>query len=54
LFIELGHDPSDIKATDKLIKKKNEGIAAFKKQLKLPHLQHPQTKEVLESQISDE
>ena len=25
LVIDLGHDPSDIKATEKLIKKKNEG-----------------------------
>ena len=30
LIIELGHDPKDIKATEKLIKKKNEDIAALK------------------------
>lgn len=41
LVIELGHDPSDVKATEKLIKNKNEDIATLKKQLKLPHLRHP-------------
>jgi len=54
LAIELGHDRSDIKAAKRLIKKKNEDIASLKKQLKLPHLQHPQTKEVLESQTNHE
>lgn len=54
LVIELGHDPSDAKGTKKLIKNKNQDISALKKQLKLPHLQHPQTKEVLESQINHE
>lgn len=46
----MGHDPTDIKVVEKLIKKKNEDIAALKKQLNLPHLEHPQTKEVLEIQ----
>lgn len=54
LVIELGHDPIDIKAVEKLIKMNNEDIAALKKQLKLPHLQHPQTKEVLESRTNHE
>jgi len=44
LVIELGHDANDAKATEKLIKKKNEDIAALKKQLKLPHSEHPQKK----------
>lgn len=52
LVIELGHDPSDIKATQKLTKKKNQDITALKEQLKLPHLYHPQTKEVLEMQTN--
>jgi len=30
LIIELGHEPKDIKATKKLIKKRNEDIAALK------------------------
>lgn len=54
LVIELGHDPNDIKAAKKLIKKKNEDIATLKKQLKLPHSEYPQTKEVLESQTHQE
>lgn len=54
LVIELGHDLSDIKVAEKLIKKKNEDIEALKKQLKLPHLEHPKTKEVLESQTNHE
>ena len=45
LVIEIGHNPNDVKATEKLIKKKNEDIVALKKQLKLPHSEHPQTKE---------
>jgi len=38
--IELGHDPKDVKATEK--------------QLKIPQLHHPQTKEVLEAQQGHE
>lgn len=37
LVIELGHDPNDVKAAEKLISKKNEDIAALRKKLKLPH-----------------
>lgn len=54
LVIEIGQDPSDIKATKQLIKKKNEDVEALKQHLKLPHSQHPQTKEVLESQSNHE
>lgn len=54
LVIELGHDPNDIKATEKLIKKKNEDIVALKKQLKIPHSEHPWTKQVLEIQTHQE
>jgi len=52
--IELGYHPNDVKALEKLIKKKNENISSLKKQLKLPHSEHPQTKEVLESQTHQE
>lgn len=41
LIIELGHDPKDVKAIENLIKKKNDEIAALKKQLKIPPLHHP-------------
>lgn len=54
LVIEVGHDPNDIKFAKKLIKKKNEDIAALKKQLNLHHSEHPQKKEALESQTNHE
>jgi len=50
LVIEIGHNPNDIKEAEKLIKMKNDDIVALKKQLKLPPFEHPQTKEVLESE----
>ena len=37
-----------------MIKKKNEDIAALRKQLKLPQSEHPQTKEVLQDQSEKE
>jgi len=49
LVIELGHDPKDIKAIERLMKNNNDDITTFKKQLKIPQLQHPQTLEVLEA-----
>lgn len=54
MVIELGHDPKDIKDTEELIKKKNDDIATLKKELNIPHLQHPQTQEVLESKTRHE
>ena len=45
IIIELGHDPKDAKGIKALIKKE-EDIAALKKQLKLPITMHPQTTEV--------
>ena len=39
--IELGYNPNEVKAAKKLIKKKNEDIVALKKQLKMPHFEHP-------------
>jgi len=47
LVIENGYNPNDIKVVEKLIKKKNEDIAALKKKLKLNPSEHPQIKEVL-------
>ena len=41
IIIELGHDPKEIKATEQLIKKKNDDIATLKKPLKIPQRQHP-------------
>jgi len=49
LVIEIGYNPTDIKATKELIKRRNADIVALKKQLNLPTAEHPQTKEVLET-----
>ena len=54
LVIELGHDPKDLKAAEKLIKKKNDDIDALKKQLKIPPLHHPQIAEVMETKKEEE
>ena len=48
LVIEVGNDPTNVKVTDELIKKRNADIVALKKQLKLPPSEHPQEKEVLQ------
>jgi len=45
----LGHGTKDVKAAKRSIRKKNDDIASLKKQLKIPHLHHPQTAEVLET-----
>lgn len=48
IIIELGHDPKDAKDIKALMKKKEEDIAALRKQLKLPPSMHPQTAEVVQ------
>ena len=48
LVIEVGFDPSNVQVVDELIKNKNADIAALKKQVKLPPIEHPQAKEVLQ------
>ena len=50
----MGHDPKDVKVAESLIKKKNEDIAALRKQLKLPPLIHRQTVEVIEKKNEEE
>ena len=50
----MGHYPNDVKATERLIKKKNDDIDALKNHLKIPPLHHPQTTEVLETQKGQE
>lgn len=46
IIIELGHDPSDAKAVQALMKKKDEDISALRKMVKLPATLHPQTEDV--------
>lgn len=47
LVLQLGIDPLDVQAAEVLIKKKNDDIAALRKQLKLPQSEHPQTNEII-------
>ena len=49
LVIEISYNPTDIKAAEELIKKKNANIDTLKKQLKLPTTKHPKTKEIFET-----
>ena len=46
IIIELGHDPKDPKGIQALIKKKEEDIAALRRQLRLRATIHPQITEV--------
>jgi len=54
IIIELGHDPKDPKGIQALIKKKEEDIAALRKQLKLPITMHPQTTEIVEKKSQED
>jgi len=54
IIIDLGHDPSDPKAVQALMKKKEEDIAALKKMVKLPATLHPQTEGVAQQKKDDD
>lgn len=41
LVLRVEYDPANIKAAELLVKKKNEDIAALRKQVKLPQSEHP-------------
>jgi len=49
LVVKIGYDPSNTKAAEEVIKKKELDIAALKKQLKLPSTHDPLTKEIEET-----
>jgi len=46
IILEMGHDSNEPKGVQTLMKKKDEDIAALRKQIKLPATLHPQTKGV--------
>ena len=48
LVIEVGYDPSNVKAAEELVQKKNVDIATLRKQLKLQPTEHPQAKEIVQ------
>ena len=54
IIMELGHDPKDAKSIKALIKKKEEDIAALRKQLKLPPSRRPQTAEIIEQKSEED
>jgi hypothetical protein len=50
LVLKIGYDPSNIKATEEMIKKNNADIASLRKQLKLPPTEDSQAKEIEEKE----
>jgi len=50
----LGHNPKDVKGIEALIKRKDDDIAALRKQLKLPASRHPQTAEIIKQNSEEE
>ena len=54
VIIVLGHNPKDVKGIETLIKKKDDDIAALRKQLKLPASRHPQTEEIIKKNSEEE
>lgn len=54
IIIELGHDPKDAKGIKALMKKKEDEIAALRKQLKLPIIMHPQTTEIVQEKAEED
>jgi len=54
IIMDLGHDPKDAKGIKALMKKKEDDIAALKKQLRLPATMHPLIAELAqEKQVED-
>jgi hypothetical protein len=50
LVLKIGYDPSNVKAAEEMIKKKNADIAALRKQLKLLPTEDSQAKEIAEKE----
>lgn len=48
LVVKIGYDPSDVKAAEEIIKKKEINIETLNKQLKMPATNDPLTKEIEE------
>ena len=50
LVLKIGYDPSNLKAVEEMLKKKNVYIASLRKQLKLPPTEDAQTKEIVDTE----
>jgi len=54
IIVDLGDDPKNPKGVKALMKKKEDDIAALRKQLRLPPTMHPQTTELVqEKEVED-
>jgi len=54
IIVDLGHDPKGPKAVKALMKKKDDDIAALRKQLRLPPTVHPQTAELVQEKEAED
>jgi hypothetical protein len=50
LVLKIGYDPSNVKAVEEMLKKKNADIGSLRKQLKLPPIEDSQAKEIAETE----
>jgi len=50
IIVKIGCDPQDYKEIEEILKKKDIEIITLKKQLKLPSIEDPQTKEMTENE----
>jgi hypothetical protein len=50
LVLKIGYDPSNVKAAEELMKKKNVDVASLRKQLKISATEDPQAKEMAETE----
>ena len=48
LVFKMGYDPSNVKAAEEMLNKKNADIASLRKQLKIPPIEDSQAKEMVE------
>jgi hypothetical protein len=54
LVLKIGYDPSNVKAAEEMLKKKNADIASLRKKLKLPPTEDSQAKEIVETEDEKE
>jgi DNA repair exonuclease SbcCD ATPase subunit len=50
MVLKIGYDPSNVKAAEEMINKKNANIASLRKQLKLPPIEDSHSKEIAEKE----
>ena len=53
-MLKIGYDPSNVKATEEMLKKNNVDIASLRKQLKFPPTEDSQAKEIVEAEDEKE